>query len=155
METLELREERLSARKEPHEVGEVVVRTEVGEVPGRLELDAVHDEVEVEHVPIGSYVTERVAPWEEQGVLVMPVYEEQLVVTKRLLLREYVKVRKIPTSERRLFEEPLRRERLVIDQPEHANLVHERYTAAAEEDPDSGGHDEGGLVGKIVRKALQ
>jgi len=105
-------------------------------------------------VPVGTYVTERVVPWEEEGILVMPVYEEQLVVTKRLLLREYVKVRKFTTSERRLFEEPLRRERLVIEQPEHTNVVHEHFSAAEEQD-DKREHDEGGIVSRVVRKALQ
>ena len=38
-QTLELREERLVARKELRELGDIEVRTEIEEVPGRLEVD--------------------------------------------------------------------------------------------------------------------
>src|SRR5579884_42298 len=86
-DTLELREEQLVAHKELRQVGEIGLRTEVEEIPGRLEVDAFREEVEVEHEPVGQTVTERTAPWEEDGVLIVPVYEEQLVVTKRLVLR--------------------------------------------------------------------
>src|SRR5512133_1373471 len=76
--TIELREERLVPSKEMVEVGEVVIRKEIEEVPGRLELDAYSEDVEIEHVPVGQAVSEKVAPWEEGGALVVPVYEEQL-----------------------------------------------------------------------------
>src|SRR4051812_19958283 len=62
---IELKEEQLVARKRLVEAGEVVIHTEVDEVPGRLEVDAFHEEIEIEHVPVGKVVTERVAPWEE------------------------------------------------------------------------------------------
>src|SRR5262249_28343578 len=64
---LELRDEELIARKELRELGEVRVQKEVDEVPGRLEVDALREEVEVEHVPVGNIVNERVEPWEEDG----------------------------------------------------------------------------------------
>src|ERR1051325_9193313 len=87
-ETLELREEQLVAHKELHEVGEVLVHTQIEVVPGRLEVDAYREEVEIEHEPVGQAVGERREPWEEEGALIVPVYEEQLVVTKRLILKE-------------------------------------------------------------------
>jgi stress response protein YsnF len=64
------------------------VRTEVKEIPGRLEVDAYREEIAVEHEPVGQLVSEREKPWEEDGVLIIPIYLEQLVVTKRLVLRE-------------------------------------------------------------------
>src|SRR5262249_49784398 len=101
--------------------------TEVEEVPGRLEVEALRDEVEVEHVPVGETVSERVAPHQEGDVLVVPVYEEQLVVTKRLILREEIHIRRTPTRDHQLFEDTLRRERLVVDDPTNGELVRERY----------------------------
>jgi uncharacterized protein (TIGR02271 family) len=122
--TLELREERLVARKQTRELGTVEVHTEIEHLPGSLEVEAYSEEVEIEHEPVGDVVTERVQPWKEgDGVLVVPVYEEQLVVSKRLILRERIRIRTVATHERRLIEETLRRERLVIDDPDQTGRV--------------------------------
>src|SRR5581483_6233840 len=56
---IELREEQLTARKDLVDLGEVIVRTAVDEVPGRLEVDALREEVEIEHIPVGRVVSER------------------------------------------------------------------------------------------------
>ena len=125
--TIELREEELVAHKDLRDVGEVTIRTELEEFPGRLEVEAYREEVEVEHEPVGRVVNERVPPWEEDGVMVVPVYEEQLVVVKRLLLREHLRIRRVATTEKQLFEDTLRRERLVVEDPGQTGLVHERY----------------------------
>lgn len=130
-ETISLREERLVARREMRQAGEIVVRTEVEQVPGHLEVDALREEVEVEHVPIGQAVSERGEPWEEDGVLVIPIYEEQLVVSKRLVLREQLRVRRVRLTERQLFEEALQRERVVVEDPANTGMVRERYPTDA------------------------
>src|SRR4051794_29920509 len=91
---IELREEQLVATKQLRDVGEVIVRTEVDSVPARLEVDALREEVEVVHEPVGRTVSEREEPREEDGVLIVPIYEEQLVVSKRLVLRERLRVRR-------------------------------------------------------------
>lgn len=122
---IELREERLVPRSERRQAGEIGLRKEVEQFPGRLEVDARREEVEVEHVPVGQEVDERVSPWHEDDVLVVPVYEEQLVVSKRLVLREQIRIRRVEVSERKRFEEPLRRERLVIDDPDQTGAVQE------------------------------
>jgi uncharacterized protein (TIGR02271 family) len=162
---LELREEQLVAHKELRDVGEVQVRTEVEHVPARLEVDASREEIEIEHEPVGAVVSERDQPWEEEdGVLVVPVYEEQLMVTKRLILRERLRIRRVGTTERQLFEDTLRRERLFVDDPQQTGLVHERYatgeqvtekaeSARAQEEP--GEKPEGGFLEHLVRKALE
>jgi len=161
--TLELREEQLVARKDLREVGEITVRTVVEEVPGRLEVEAQREEVEIEHVPVGQIVTERVDPYEEDGVLVVPVYEEQLVVVKRLVLKEHLRVRRVASTEHQLFEDTLRRDRLVIDDPNNTHLVHEQYAHVDGEHDGRDGHadghdraehDEGGPLGQLMRKVL-
>jgi uncharacterized protein (TIGR02271 family) len=162
--TLELREEQLVAHKELRELGDIEVRTEIDEVPGRLEVDAVREEVMVDHEPVGQVVSERDKPWEEDGVLVVPIYEEQLVVTKRLVLRERLRIRRVAVTERQLFQDTLRRERLVVEDPQDTGLVHERYPtdggtddAAEAEQTDEGGEQQqsGGLLEHLVRKALE
>jgi len=159
--TLELREEELIAHKEMRDVGEVRLRTVVEEVPSRLEVEALREEVDVEHVPVGEFVSERREPWEENGVLVVPVYEEQVVVTKRLLLREHLRIRRVPTTESRVFEDTVKRERLIIEEPEGAHLLHERFEVddrgreRRADEPERHRHEDGGLLGRLVRKAIE
>ena len=71
------------------------------------------------------------------------------------------------TTERQLFEETLRRERLVVEDPQQTGLVCEQYPTdgpVGEQSEDgslaANGVDEkepsdGGLLGNLVRKALQ
>ena len=127
VQTLELREEQLVARSEQRKLGNIELRTEIENVPGHLELDANREEVVVVHEPVGEVVSERREPWTEDDVLVIPIYEEQLVVSKHLVLRERVRVRKVATTERQFFDDALRRERLVIDDPQHTGRVREQY----------------------------
>jgi uncharacterized protein (TIGR02271 family) len=143
--TLELRQEELVMRKEMRHAGDVEIRTETEEVPGRIDVDAVREEVDVEHVPVGRVVSERQAPWQDGDVLVVPVYEEQLVVTKRLVLREELHIRRVSTTEHQHFEDTLRRDRLIIEEPADGSLLHERYPGAHEE----------GLLEKIAKRVRQ
>lgn len=153
--TLHLHEEQLVPHKELTTVGEVQVRTVVEEAPEELTVDAVREEVEVEHVPVGTVVNERKAPWEEDGALVIPVYEEQLVLVKRLVLREHLRVRRLATTEARHFADTVRRERVVIDDPSESGLVHETYPAGAEvggEKTVTAAPVEGSFFGQLVRR---
>jgi uncharacterized protein (TIGR02271 family) len=160
---IELREEQLIAHKDLRDLGEVEVRTEIEEIPGRLEVDAYREEVVVEHEAVGDVVSERVKPWEENGILIIPIYEEQLVVTKRLVLRERMRVHRVGTTERQLFQDSLRRERIVVDDPQHTGMVRELYptdgaadeTSEGAEQADPETADDGGLLGHLVRKALE
>lgn len=137
-ETFSLHEEQIIPHKEMRYVGDVEIRTVVEEIPGRVEVDLAREEVEVQHVAVNEYASERKPPWEENGALTIPIYEEQLVVVKRLVLREYLKVRRVATTERQLFEELLRRERLVIDDVAKSGLVHEQYPTDADHAPGAG-----------------
>jgi uncharacterized protein (TIGR02271 family) len=163
-QTLELREEEFLVRRDMRDVGEAHVRTRIEEVPARLEVDAFAEEVEVEHVPVGQVVSERSEPYQDGDVLIVPVYEEQLVVTKRLVLREQLRIRRVSTTQHQLLEDTLRRERAEVEDPGHTGLVHERYAdepqgtrvartphAAGADEPD---RETGGLV-NLVRRALQ
>lgn len=123
--TLELREEQLTANTAAHEVGEVIIRKEIDSQPAQLEVDAWREEVEVIHEPVGQSVSRRQEPWEEDDELVVPIYEEQLVVTRRLILRERLRVRRIRVTERQLFQESVKRERLVVEDPQQTGRVHE------------------------------
>ncbi|HVA26508.1 MAG TPA: DUF2382 domain-containing protein [Chloroflexota bacterium] len=148
--TIPLRREELVAQREMRHMGDVEVRTEVEEVPGRIEVQAQREEVEVEHVPVGRVVTEREAPYQDGDVLVVPVYEEQLVVSKRLLLREELRIKRVPSTETRVFEDTLRRERVVLEDAEHTGALRERYPT---DDSDEERHE--GFLGNLRRKVMQ
>ena len=93
---VELREERLVAHKQTQEVGEIQVHTEVEQTPDDSRWTPHREEVTVEHEAVGEVVSERVEPWQEgDGVFVIPVYEERLVVVKRLVLRERIHIRRV------------------------------------------------------------
>ena len=85
------------------------------------------------------------------------------MVVKRLVLKEHLRVRRVASTERQLFEDTLRRDRLVIEDPNNTRLVHEQYPGADGEHDGADGrhegdrraeHEEGGLLGQLVRKAL-
>jgi len=160
---MQLQEERLVARKELEETGRVRIHKEVEEAPRRLEVDAYYEEAEVEHVPIGRIVKEQESPREEDGVYIVPVYEEQLVVVKRLLLKEEIHIRRHGATEKRLFEETVRRERIVVEDPDRTGRVREHYAterpegdvAAGDVPPDEVEPETPGLLEKLGRKVLQ
>jgi stress response protein YsnF len=90
--------------------------------------------------------------------LIVPVYEEQLVVVKRLVMREHLRIRRIGTTETQLFEDRLPRERLSIEDPAQTGLVREVYPSPDEiedgaEDETSG--PDNGILQRAVRGALQ
>jgi stress response protein YsnF len=70
-------------------------------------------------------------------------------VTKRLLLREQLRIRRVTTTQRQLFEDTLKKERVEVDDPGQTGMVHEQFAA------DEGGADRrhDGLVDRF-RRAL-
>ena len=124
---LELREERLEARTSVEEAGRIGIGKEVETVPRRLDAESFHEEAIVEHVPVGRVVEQRQPARDEAGTYVIPIYEEQLVLVKRLVLKEEIRVRRQRVTERHRYDETVERERLVIDDPERTGRVRERY----------------------------
>ena len=91
-ERIELAEERLDVAKREVERDRVVVRTRVSEREETAEVDLRHEDVDVERVPVGRVVDSPPATREEDGVLIVPVLEEELVVTTRLVLKEELRI---------------------------------------------------------------
>lgn len=76
----------------------------------------VHDDVvreqrlEVERVPSDRVLDAPLAPWDEGGVTCIPVHEEELVVVRRLRLKEVVRIRRIEAATPRRIEITLKKE---------------------------------------------
>ena len=77
-----------------------------------------HERVEVERVPIGR-VVDAVPPVREEGdTTVMPVVEEVVVVERRLVLKEEIRIRRVRTTERHRESVALRTQEAVITRVE-------------------------------------
>jgi stress response protein YsnF len=82
------------------ETGRVRVRTVVDEKLARVSEELERDDVTIERVPINKEVTEVPPIREEEGVLIVPLLEEVVVVEKRLMLKEELRVTRMRKRER-------------------------------------------------------
>ena len=78
----------------------------------------VHENVEIERVAIGRPV-DAVPPVREEGdTTVISVVEEVLVVERRLILKEEIRLRRVQTTERHRETVTLREQQAVIERAE-------------------------------------
>lgn len=103
---IELVEEQLEVSKRDVERGRVIVRTRVEEREELAEAVLHQEDVEVERVARGIVVETIPAVREEDGVLIVPVIEEQLVLSTRLFLKEEIRISK--STRREIVREPVR-----------------------------------------------
>lgn len=113
-------EERLELGVEVRESDRVRVRTETQTREVELEAVAAREHVEIERVPIDRYVERAPEVRVEGDVTVIPVLEEVVVLEKRLLLTEEVRVRKERAEEPRLLRVPVRRQQVIVEHLEPA-----------------------------------
>ena len=85
-------EEELRVGKRVVETGRVRVTKSVSEREELVDVPLMREEFDVERVPVEVFVDGPVAPWHEGETLVVPVLEEVLVVEKRLVVREEVRI---------------------------------------------------------------
>jgi uncharacterized protein (TIGR02271 family) len=130
---LELVEEQLEVGKREVERGRVIVRTRVDTREEIAEIDLRQEEVSVERVPVGRPVEAAPPVREEDGVLIVPVLEERLVVTTQLVLKEEIRITKRSRTEHVREPVTLRSERAEVERPEGR-------------DTDQSGLEEGGPV---------
>jgi uncharacterized protein (TIGR02271 family) len=93
-------EEELRVGKRVVETGRVRVTKSVSEREELVDEPLLREEYEVERVPINVYVDAPVGPRHEGETLVVPVLEEVLVVEKRLLVREELRITRRRTEGR-------------------------------------------------------
>jgi uncharacterized protein (TIGR02271 family) len=108
-------EEELRLGTRVEEVGGVRARKEVGteQVAQSVSREVEHVD-DLERVPAGDHDSGEIETLPD-GSISIPVFEEELVVTKRLVVRERVVVRKRTEVEDRRVEAELRKERLEIE----------------------------------------
>lgn len=108
--TIPLVEEELVATTREAEQGRVVIRKRVETVPYDSSIDVSHDEIEVERVPMDQELEEIPSVRYEDDSVIVPVFQEVLVVEKHLRLVEEVRVTKRRVSDKQEIHEELKRE---------------------------------------------
>jgi uncharacterized protein (TIGR02271 family) len=119
---LELLEEQLKIDKRVVELGRVFIETKVETKQQVVEALLQEEEVEVERVSIDQFVDEVPQIREEDGVLIIPVIEERIVVQTRLVLKEELRVRKTIRQDLVRRTIPLRSEHAVVTRQEEPDV---------------------------------
>jgi uncharacterized protein (TIGR02271 family) len=138
-------QEHLSVEKRIVETGEVVVHVEPRVERQLLEVPLLEDAVEVERVPVNRFVEAPTPVRQEGNITVVPVFEEVLIVQKRLMLKEEIRLvrRRVATVERQTFEV----------RKEEAHVLRAAGTADAAADLHNPAAHEGTPVAKPVASA--
>ena len=109
-----LSEEQASIAKRRIVTGRVQVSRVTCEHEQLLEETLAREQVEVERTPIGKVVEVPPSVREEGDTIIIPIVEEILVVERRLLLKEEVRVRRVRSSESHRERVMLRRQEAII-----------------------------------------
>lgn len=104
---------RVDTRRET--TGGVRIRKTIREHEETINPELVHESVEVERVAVGRFVDAAISPRQEGDTLVIPIFEEVLVVEKRLRLIEEVRITKTRRTEQQAQTVRLREEQVSID----------------------------------------
>ncbi len=108
-------EERLVPGKRPIDLGELRILKHVDHVEDSVSQSVTRDDVTVERVPINRPLDAPVSSRTEGEVLVIPVMEEVLIVQKRLMLKEELRITRRQVVEDQVVRETVRHERLVVE----------------------------------------
>jgi len=93
-QAIPLVEERAIVSKRVVPKGRVQVSTRVEQREEVVESDLMHEEVEIDRVPVGVEVDSMPPVRQEGDVTIVPVVEEVLVVEKRLVVVEEIHLRR-------------------------------------------------------------
>ncbi len=112
-----LRDEYLDVKKNWVETGAVLIKKRVETQQQTVPVDLEYEEVEVQRVPVNRILApgESVSPRNEGDVLIVPVVEEEVVVTKRLVVREEIRILKRRMQRRQEFSDTVRSEQLQVE----------------------------------------
>ena len=105
-------EEELAAGTREREAGQFKVRKRVRTDREQIEVPTRHEEVTVERVPVEGEATEAEIGEDE---VVVPVTEEEVVVGKRAVVKEEVRIRKDVVEDTEVVEEDVRREEIDVE----------------------------------------
>lgn len=108
-------EEELRAGVREREAGAVSVKKTVRTESEEVRVPKMREEVEVERVPMGDEAREVPDEAFSEEEIVVQVFEEEVVVSKRVVLKEEIRLRKRVVEDVEVVEVDLRKEEVDID----------------------------------------
>ena len=117
-EVIPIAEEEVRVEKRQVTTGRVRVRTFVETVQEPVHASLMEETVEVTRVPVGREIDQAPEVRTENGVTIVPVVEEVLVVEKRLILKEELHIRRNTRTEDVEVPVELRKHRVEVEQLE-------------------------------------
>jgi uncharacterized protein (TIGR02271 family) len=108
-------EEELRVGKRVVETGRVRIHKTVREHEEVVDEPLMREEYDIERVPVDEFVDGPVGPRQEGDTLIVPVLEEVLVVEKRLVVREELRITRRRTEEREPHSVTLRSEEVSVE----------------------------------------
>jgi uncharacterized protein (TIGR02271 family) len=113
--TIPVIEEQLTVDKRVVEKGRVRISKKVRETDETVNIPLVQENVQVERVPINQFIAEPPPPVRYEGnVMIIPVLREIVVVEKRLVLVEELRVTKQKTQTQETQKIRLRKEEVSV-----------------------------------------
>ena len=106
--------EEVAVSKQVVETGRVQVARVTHEREQLIDELLAHETVEIDRIPIGQQVATMPAIKKEGDTIVIPIVEEVLVIERRLLLKEEVRVRRVRSTERHQESVTLRHHEAVV-----------------------------------------
>jgi uncharacterized protein (TIGR02271 family) len=125
--TLPLAAEELSVSKEVRETGRVRVRTHTEEREAWVDETLSGEHVEIETVRVEREVDAAPAVRQEGDTTIIPVVEEVLIVERRLILKEEIRVKRVLTATEHRERVQLRSQQAAIER-NHENNSQDRGT---------------------------
>ena len=106
-------EEEVVVEKRPVVREEIRIRKEVLEEAEVVEEDLRREEVHVERVPVSGEAAAGAEIGEDE--IVVPITEEEVVVSKRPVVKEEIRIRKDVVEDTEVVEEDVRREEIDVE----------------------------------------
>ena len=134
-QTVQLREEQLSARTQPVQAGEVVIRKEVITETKSIDVPVTREEVVIErHAVTGGTATAgSINDMGATEVIRVPVMEEEVIVDKRPVVTEEVSIGKRQVVETQHVTDTVRREEARIENANNVDVVNRSNAAIGSE----------------------
>lgn len=114
-QAIPLVEETVAITKHQVTSGRVRIQTAVDVVEELARATLEESQVEVIRVPVDRFVEAIPETRTEGDLMIIPIFEEVMVVEKRLLLKEELHVKRITTTEMVEVPVSLRKQRAVVD----------------------------------------
>ena len=108
-------EERLEVATVVSQTGSLRVRVEAPPYSEAVTLDLARETYRAVTIPVGTPADQQREPYHDGDDLVIPVYEERLVVERRLYLKEEVRLTRVRQVDHEVQQVPLRRERAIVE----------------------------------------